>query len=49
MGMSPQSGVPHNNRAGDFDPFAIPVIMKHTGQTLDRCSTIWPSGAACWA
>lgn len=34
MGMSPQSGVPHNNRAGDFDPFAIPVIMKHTGQTL---------------
>ncbi len=36
MGMSPQSGVPHNNRAGDFDPFAIPVIMKHTGQTLDQ-------------
>jgi acetate kinase len=34
MGMSPQSGVPHNNRAGDFDPFAIPVIMKHTGKTL---------------
>jgi acetate kinase len=34
MGMSPQSGIPHNNRAGDFDPFAIPVIMKHTGQTL---------------
>lgn len=36
MGMSPQSGVPHNNRAGDFDPFAIPVIMKHTGQTLTQ-------------
>ena len=35
MGMSPQSGVPHNNRAGDFDPFAIPVIMKQTGQSLD--------------
>jgi acetate kinase len=34
MGMSPQSGIPHNNRAGDFDPFAIPVIMRHTGQTL---------------
>jgi acetate kinase len=34
MGMSPQSGIPHNNRAGDFDPFAIPVIMKHTGQSL---------------
>ncbi len=36
MGMSPQSGVPHNNRAGDFDPFAIPVIMKHTGQSLGQ-------------
>ncbi|REK11154.1 MAG: acetate/propionate family kinase [Planctomycetota bacterium] len=36
MGMSPQSGVPHNNRAGDFDPFAIPVIMQHTGQSLSE-------------
>jgi len=34
MGMSPQSGIAHNNRAGDFDPFAIPVIMQRTGQTL---------------
>jgi acetate kinase len=36
MGMSPQSGITHNNRAGDFDPFAIPVIMKHTGQTFSE-------------
>ena len=36
MGMSPQSGVPHNNRVGDFDPFAIPVVMKATGKTLDE-------------
>jgi acetate kinase len=36
MGMSPQSGIAHNNRAGDFDPFSIPVIMKHTGQTLSQ-------------
>ncbi len=34
MGMSPQSGIAHNDRVGDFDPFAIPVIMQHTGQTL---------------
>jgi len=34
MGMSPQSGLPHNNRVGDFDPFAIPVVMQATGQTL---------------
>jgi acetate kinase len=34
MGMSPQSGLPHNNRVGDFDPFAIPVIMRATGLSL---------------
>ncbi|MGE0759953.1 MAG: acetate/propionate family kinase [Pirellulaceae bacterium] len=36
MGMSPQSGLPHNNRVGDFDPFALPVIMAGTGQSLDE-------------
>jgi acetate kinase len=36
MGMSPQSGLPHNNRIGDFDPFALPVIMQATGRTLDQ-------------
>ncbi len=36
MGMSPQSGIPHNNRIGDFDPFAIPLIMRATGQTLEQ-------------
>jgi acetate kinase len=35
LGMSPQSGLAHNNRAGDFDPFAIPVIMRRTGKSLD--------------
>lgn len=35
MGMSPQSGLPQNNRVGDFDPFAIPVVMERTGKTLD--------------
>jgi acetate kinase len=36
MGMSPQSGLPQNNRVGDFDPFALPVIMRATGQTLEQ-------------
>jgi acetate kinase len=36
MGMSPQSGLPQNNRVGDFDPFALPVVMKATGKTLDE-------------
>ncbi|HUY35742.1 MAG TPA: acetate/propionate family kinase [Pirellulales bacterium] len=34
LGMSPQSGIPHNNRAGDFDAFALPVLMKQTGKSL---------------
>ncbi|MEX2559935.1 MAG: acetate/propionate family kinase [Pirellulales bacterium] len=36
LGMSPQSGLPHNNRAGDFDPFALPVIMRGTGKSLEE-------------
>ena len=34
FGMSAQTGLPHNNRVGDFDPFALPVVMKLTGKTL---------------
>jgi acetate kinase len=36
MGMSPQSGLPQNNRVGDFDPFALPVIMRRTGKSLEQ-------------
>ena len=36
MGMSPQSGLPQNNRVGDFDPFALPLVMKRTGKSLDE-------------
>jgi acetate kinase len=35
MGMSPQTGLMHNNRVGDFDPFALPVLMKVTGKSLE--------------
>ncbi|MHB1037192.1 MAG: acetate/propionate family kinase [Pirellulales bacterium] len=34
LGMSPQSGLPHNNRVGDFDPFALPVLLAKTGKSL---------------
>lgn len=34
LGMSPQSGIPHNNRVGDFDPFALPVLLEKTGKSL---------------
>jgi len=36
MGMSPQSGLPHNNRVGDFDPFALPILLRETGKTLEQ-------------
>jgi acetate kinase len=36
LGMSPQSGLPHNNRVGDFDPFALPALMRATGRTLEQ-------------
>jgi acetate kinase len=36
MGMTPQTGLPQNNRVGDFDPFAIPLIIERTGKTLDE-------------
>jgi acetate kinase len=34
MGMSPQTGLPQNNRVGDFDPFALAMIVERTGRPL---------------
>ncbi|MGC8640697.1 MAG: acetate/propionate family kinase [Isosphaeraceae bacterium] len=36
LGMSPQSGLPHNNRVGDFDVFALPVLLRETGKSLEE-------------
>jgi acetate kinase len=36
LGMSPQSGLPQNNRVGDFDVFALPALLRESGQTLDE-------------
>lgn len=36
MGMSPQTGLMHNNRVGDFDPFALPILLRKTGKTLEQ-------------
>ena len=35
MGMSPQSGLPNNNRVGDIDAFAI-IHMMRNGMSLDE-------------
>jgi acetate kinase len=34
MGMSPQTGLPQNNRVGDLDVFALPAILRSTGLSL---------------
>jgi acetate kinase len=36
LGLSPQSGLPHNNRVGDLDAFAVPLVMRSLGITLDE-------------
>jgi acetate kinase len=34
MGLTPQTGVPQNNRVGDFDTFALLRLLKH-GMSVD--------------
>ena len=36
MGMSPQSGLPQNNRAGDLDPYAVLHVAKVTGRSFEE-------------
>jgi acetate kinase len=35
MGLTPQSGLPHNNRVGDLDAFAVGYMHRTTGSSLD--------------
>ncbi|MFP4352295.1 MAG: acetate/propionate family kinase [Puniceicoccaceae bacterium] len=42
MGMSPQSGLPQNNRVGDLDSMAVPLVCRRLGLSLEeveRCLT----------
>ncbi len=36
MGMSPQSGLPQNNRVGDLDAEALPYAVKTLGVTIEE-------------
>jgi acetate kinase len=36
LGMSPQSGLPHNNRVGDLDPEALPYAVNALGISLEE-------------
>jgi acetate kinase len=40
MGLSPQSGLPQNNRVGDLDSFALPFVMRSTGLNLDEAEKL---------
>lgn len=36
LGMSPQSGLPHNNRVGELDSFAVPFVMRSLRLSLEE-------------
>jgi len=40
LGMTPQSGLPHNNRVGDLDSFALGYVMRSTGISLDEAERV---------
>ncbi len=40
FGMSPQAGLPQNNRSGDLDPFAVLYLMREHGYTVDQMAAI---------
>lgn len=40
FGMSPQSGLPHNNRTGDLDVFAVLYMMKKKSLSIDETAKI---------
>src|SRR5512133_1512957 len=40
MGLSPQSGLPQNNRVGDLDSFALPFLMRSIGLSLDEAERL---------
>jgi acetate kinase len=40
MGLSPQSGLPQNNRVGDLDSFALPFVMRSQNLSLDEAEKL---------
>jgi acetate kinase len=40
MGLSPQSGLPQNNRVGDLDSFVLPFVMRSKGLSLDEAEKL---------
>lgn len=42
-GLSPQGGLPQNNRIGDLDPYALDLIMRNKGLSFDEALEICAS------
>ncbi|MDR0390406.1 MAG: acetate/propionate family kinase [Planctomycetaceae bacterium] len=40
MGTSPQTGLFHGNRCGDFDPFVVPYLMQKLSKTQEEVLNI---------
>ncbi len=40
FGLSAQSGLPHGARAGEFDPFALSLLSRQAGLSLDQMLTM---------
>ena len=42
-GLSPQGGLPQNNRIGDLDPYALDLVMRNEGrpwaEVLEQCAS----------
>jgi acetate kinase len=43
MGLSPQGGLPQNNRVGDLDSMALPVAMKELGLDMEAALKVLTS------
>ncbi|MGY8822567.1 MAG: acetate/propionate family kinase [Candidatus Latescibacterota bacterium] len=39
-GLSPQGGLPQNNRIGDLDPYALDLVMRNEGISFERALEI---------
>jgi acetate kinase len=48
MGMSPQSGLPQNNRVGDLDSAAVPYVMKTLGLNLSEVERQMTKESGLW-
>lgn len=36
FGVAPQSGLPHNNRVGEFDAYSLPLLSRRTSLSTDE-------------